>query len=201
MNGLIERVQNLWLAMERLSGREKIMVLGIVGGVLAVLVFFFLFFVNRNLNLADSRLKTQTDNLATILEMRSQFKNASVDVDKEQQQIKNKPHQRDQCGGQRGRGIGRGNQKPDRVQRHAGSATGNRHPYRQRVLVPYRGSGAAGFHGKVGKQIHASVRPRVQGSPPLRQHGSGGCDRPDFHGEGSGHLMVGRMQWLPFWKN
>ncbi len=89
MNGLIERAQNLWLSMERLSGREKIMVLGVVGFVLAFAVSLVVFFVNRNLTVMDSRLETQTGNLNAILEMRSQFKSASVEVDKEQQQIKN----------------------------------------------------------------------------------------------------------------
>lgn len=75
------------MLFDRLSGREKVLVLAMVGALLVFLGVMISIFVNIALDGLKDRVATKRDNHAQILSLKSRFDKAKVDIEKIKKEI------------------------------------------------------------------------------------------------------------------
>src|SRR5262245_50539985 len=68
-----QRLSQFAAAFERLSGREQIMVIGMFLAIIAMIVGFGGFFVNRDLSAKNKRIAAKMEKLKEIAELRGDY--------------------------------------------------------------------------------------------------------------------------------
>ncbi len=82
MEKLSQKLEELQMVFERLSGREKTLVLAMVGMAFVTLAFFGTYFINMSIDSLEDRVQTRKKSYEDILALKNRYDEAKKDIDK-----------------------------------------------------------------------------------------------------------------------
>lgn len=88
MNLLRQKLEALEMVFERLSSREKVLVMGATSGLIVFIVMFVSFFINSSLKSLEDRVETKRDSYQSIQRYKQKFEIAKLNIENLKKQIR-----------------------------------------------------------------------------------------------------------------